>query len=165
MGLLRFLKSLLGKPQETDAAILAKEVSDSALVESGEMSVSAKSVSVKQENTVPQTVQDAVIPDGTGSINKEVTIKATEEETEEDLEPIPSQMAPFMVGMIKGRSYKLCRCGRSKKHPFCDDSHKAEGCKHKPYIFKPEHSGYHSICGCMESYDYPICDGTHDFLL
>ena len=83
----------------------------------------------------------------------------------EEIEPVPSQMAPYMVEMIKGRTYKLCRCGQSEKHPFCDGSHEENECQHKPYIFKPKRSGYHSICGCMESYSYPICDGTHDLLL
>ena len=131
MGLFRFLKSLVIKPQKSDATLLADDIArEYALEESSKHGVAASVA-----------------------------------EPEEAVEPIPSQMAPFMIEMIKGQSYNLCQCGQSKTAPFCDSSHEAEGCKHRPYVYKAKRTGYYSICGCMESYDYPICDGTHDLLL
>jgi hypothetical protein len=33
--------------------------------------------------------------------------------------------APITVDVEAGKSYWWCACGRSKKQPFCDGSHKA----------------------------------------
>ncbi len=166
MGLSSFLRSLFGVSQKSDADILADEISAYALTESSQVSISAQQEKLEVEPNQHASFQSHVTPETqTKGEAVDVSVVVEQEQPEEVLDPIPSQMAPFMVEMIKGRSYKLCTCGQSKNHPFCDSSHEVEGCKHKPYVYKPKRSGYHSVCGCMESYDYPICDGTHDLLL
>lgn len=72
---------------------------------------------------------------------------------------IASQMSPYMVDLEEGKTYKFCRCGESKKLPFCDDSHK--GSDAKPHTFTADKTECVNVCGCMESEDYPFCDGSH----
>lgn len=73
-----------------------------------------------------------------------------------------SQLAPYMVDLKEGETYKFCRCGQSKKLPFCDSSHEGTGAK--PHLYKSERTESVNICGCMESDDYPRCDGSHIIL-
>ena len=40
-------------------------------------------------------------------------------------EPEIGGRAPIPVEVEAGKSYWWCACGRSKKQPFCDGSHKA----------------------------------------
>ena len=42
-------------------------------------------------------------------------------------EPVVAQKAPYPVEVEAGKSYFWCACGRSKKQPFCDGSHKDTG--------------------------------------
>lgn len=70
-----------------------------------------------------------------------------------------AQKRPYMVEVEEGKSYFWCRCGRSKKQPFCDGSHKETSFTPVPY--KAESSGKVFFCGCKQTGGQPLCDGTH----
>jgi mannose-6-phosphate isomerase-like protein (cupin superfamily)/CDGSH-type Zn-finger protein len=74
--------------------------------------------------------------------------------------PIVASRKPFYVELRKGRPYRWCRCGRSKKQPFCDNSH--EGTGFEPIVYIGQYDGEEVLfCGCKQSGDAPFCDGTH----
>ncbi len=73
-----------------------------------------------------------------------------------------AQRAPFQVDVEAGKIYFWCACGRSRKQPFCDGSHK--GTSFSPKQFKPEASATVWLCGCKQSGQAPMCDGTHNTL-
>lgn len=73
-----------------------------------------------------------------------------------------AQKGPYQVELTAGRSYFFCRCGRSKKQPFCDGTHKGTGID--PQEFKVDTTGTFNLCGCKASDDMPFCDGTHNML-
>ena len=58
-----------------------------------------------------------------------------------------------------GKSYWWCACGRSKKQPFCDGSHK--GTPFTPIEFKAEKAEEAWFCACKRSGKKPMCDGSH----
>ncbi|CAB4014097.1 CDGSH iron-sulfur domain-containing 3, mitochondrial [Paramuricea clavata] len=65
---------------------------------------------------------------------------------------------PFVVE-LEAKRYSWCSCGRSKKQPFCDGSHKKTGLS--PLRFKLEESEMKVLCGCKQTSTPPYCDGTH----
>lgn len=75
---------------------------------------------------------------------------------------IAAQLSPYQVEVEEGRSYKWCRCGRSKTQPFCDESH--AGTDIGPLHFTAERTETLLLCGCKESGNPPFCDGTHNVL-
>jgi CDGSH iron-sulfur domain-containing protein 3 len=66
---------------------------------------------------------------------------------------------PIPVEVEAGKSYWWCACGRSKKQPFCDGSHK--GGAFSPVEFKPEAAAEVYFCACKRSAKKPMCDGSH----
>jgi len=66
-----------------------------------------------------------------------------------------------VVELEKGKTYKYCTCGYSKKMPFCDQSHVIKG-GGKPIVFIAETSGSKALCGCGKSQNKPYCDGSHN---
>ena len=77
-------------------------------------------------------------------------------------DPVIAQKAPYPVEVEEGRDYYWCSCGRIKKQPFCDGSHKDTGMT--PVKFKAEQTGTVYFCGCKHSKKGPLCDGTHTIL-
>jgi CDGSH-type Zn-finger protein len=75
---------------------------------------------------------------------------------------IAAQLSPYQVEVEAGKTYKWCRCGRSRTQPFCDESHAATGIE--PYLFVAERSETLLLCGCKETGDPPFCDGSHNVL-
>jgi len=70
--------------------------------------------------------------------------------------------APITHDVEAGKSYWWCACGKSKKQPFCDGSHKGTGlAPHK--LSAPETKDYY-LCGCKATRNNPFCDGTHKAL-
>jgi len=71
------------------------------------------------------------------------------------------QKKPYVMEMESG-NYAWCSCGKSKKQPFCDGSHK--GSEFKPFIKKIENPQKVAWCGCKHTKTPPFCDGSHNSL-
>jgi CDGSH-type Zn-finger protein len=74
-------------------------------------------------------------------------------------EAVIAQKGPFAVDVEAGRTYYWCACGRSKKQPFCDGSHKVTSLT--PVAVTAEASTRVWFCGCKHTGNKPYCDGTH----
>jgi len=68
-------------------------------------------------------------------------------------------LGPYCVELEQGKTYFWCRCGRSKRQPFCDGSHHGSGME--PVRFDAERSEAAWLCGCKRSAAAPMCDGSH----
>ena len=76
--------------------------------------------------------------------------------------PMIARKAPYPVEVIEGKTYFWCRCGRSKRQPLCDGSHKGTGIE--PVSYKAEATRKVFFCGCKQTQNPPVCDGTHSRL-
>ncbi|MBM3585317.1 MAG: CDGSH iron-sulfur domain-containing protein [Alphaproteobacteria bacterium] len=74
-------------------------------------------------------------------------------------EAVIAQKGPYPVEVEAGKTYWWCACGRSKKQPFCDGSHKVTSLT--PVSHTAEKAGRLFFCGCKHSARKPFCDGTH----
>ena len=70
-----------------------------------------------------------------------------------------AQKFPYPIEVEKGKSYYWCQCGKSKKQPFCDASHK--GTSFTPVVYKATETKKMYFCGCKSTSKQPFCDGTH----
>ncbi|MEX1148055.1 MAG: CDGSH iron-sulfur domain-containing protein, partial [Sphingomonadales bacterium] len=74
-----------------------------------------------------------------------------------------AQLKPCLKDLKKGRTYFWCSCGRSRRQPFCDGSHKGTG--FEPLAYKAEGEAEEVLfCGCKQTGTPPFCDGTHNNL-
>ncbi len=73
-----------------------------------------------------------------------------------------AQKAPIAVDVVPARKYWWCACGRSKKQPFCDSSHK--GTEFSPVMFETDTAQTIYFCCCKQTGNRPQCDGTHNSL-
>lgn len=77
-------------------------------------------------------------------------------------QPIIAQKGPFPVEVEAGKDYYWCACGKSRKQPFCDGSHKDSGMA--PVKYSADKSGTVYFCGCKHSQNGALCDGSHSKL-
>ena len=76
-----------------------------------------------------------------------------------NIKPVIAQKAPYPIEVEEGKSYYWCRCGQSKKQPFCDASHK--GTSFSPIVYEAKETKKMYFCGCKFTSNQPFCDGTH----
>ncbi len=76
-------------------------------------------------------------------------------------DPVIAQKSPYPTTLEPG-AYWWCQCGRSKKQPFCDGSHK--GTDFTPIKLEISEPATLALCGCKHSANKPYCDGTHKSL-
>ena len=77
-------------------------------------------------------------------------------------EPVIAQKSPYPIAVEAGKQYWWCACGRSKKQPFCDGSHKGTGLE--PVAVTADKTQQVWFCGCKNTSKKPFCDGTHSKL-
>ncbi len=73
--------------------------------------------------------------------------------------PVIAGRKPIEVELEAGKTYNWCRCGKSKKQPFCDCSH--QGTSFTPLAFTADESGTAHLCMCKHTENAPYCDGSH----
>lgn len=66
---------------------------------------------------------------------------------------------PISVEVEEGKKYFWCRCGKSKKQPFCDGAH--AGSDFTPMVYTAEKTGTLWFCACKQTNKEPLCDGSH----
>ena len=66
---------------------------------------------------------------------------------------------PIGIDVEAGKDYWWCACGKSKRQPFCDGSHKGSG--FSPVEYKPAAAEEAWFCACKRSAKKPMCDGSH----
>ena len=72
-----------------------------------------------------------------------------------------SKNAPHEVPVKSGETVYLCRCGKTKKAPFCDGAHSRHAPGVTPLAHKADKDGSVWVCGCGKSGNNPFCDGSH----
>jgi CDGSH-type Zn-finger protein len=76
--------------------------------------------------------------------------------------PVIAQISPIPVNVEAGKAYFWCACGRSKKQPFCDGSHKDTS--FTPVKYEAGQSTKIFFCCCKHTQNAPMCDGAHKTL-
>lgn len=69
---------------------------------------------------------------------------------------------PALLPLEAGQTYLWCRCGRSRRQPFCDGSHAGSGLE--PLAFVPARSQIFWLCNCKYTRQPPFCDAAHNRL-
>lgn len=76
-------------------------------------------------------------------------------------EPVVAAKLPAVLELQAG-TYWWCRCGLSKKQPFCDGAHK--GGAFSPMKLVLDQPKRVALCQCKLTAKSPYCDGTHSKL-
>ncbi len=77
--------------------------------------------------------------------------------------PEISKYKPYFFEVKKGKRYLWCACGRSKKQPLCDGSHRDT--EFMPVRYDADSDKDVLFCGCKHTGTAPFCDGAHNNLL
>ena len=72
--------------------------------------------------------------------------------------PVIAQKSPLVQKAEKG-TYHWCACGKSKKQPFCDGSHKGTGLGPVKHVVAEKTTVW--WCQCKHTAGAPLCDGSH----
>lgn len=72
--------------------------------------------------------------------------------------PYIAEKSPSILELEAG-TYWWCKCGLTKKQPFCDGSHKTTN--FSPVEFILEEKKKVALCRCKQTNTPPYCDGTH----
>jgi len=75
--------------------------------------------------------------------------------------PVVAKKQPYIVKLARG-DYYWCACGRSKRQPYCDGSHR--GTTFSPVKVAQGEPSEVKLCGCKQSATKPYCDCTHEKL-
>lgn len=70
---------------------------------------------------------------------------------------------PYPVEVEAGKKYFWCKCGKSRKQPFCDGTH--QGSEISPVLFVAEETKKVYFCGCKRTNKPPFCDGSHNTIV
>ncbi len=76
------------------------------------------------------------------------------------MQPLVARLKPCLIKLEAGRVYYWCRCGRSRKQPFCDGSHQGTGFEPVRHVTAADGEEV-LFCGCKHTRTPPFCDGTH----
>ncbi len=74
-------------------------------------------------------------------------------------EPPCPRKQPHVVKLAPG-AYYFCACGRSKRKPYCDGSHRST--LDSPIKLESTEAVEVRLCGCGRSASKPYCDCTHE---
>ena len=72
--------------------------------------------------------------------------------------PVVAAKSPAVLELEAGE-YWWCACGRSRRQPFCDGSHKGTGIT--PRKVELTEKKRLAFCNCKQSGHAPMCDGSH----
>ena len=75
--------------------------------------------------------------------------------------PRITERTPAVLELEPG-TYGWCRCGESKKQPYCDGSH--AGTDFMPEKLVLEEKRRVALCRCKHTGNSPHCDGSHSKL-
>lgn len=71
-------------------------------------------------------------------------------------------MEPALLPLSADQAYHWCRCGLSRRQPFCDGSHVGSGVE--PLLFTVRRTQTYWLCNCKYTRRPPFCDAAHNRL-
>ncbi|XP_074654127.1 uncharacterized protein LOC141908151 [Tubulanus polymorphus] len=85
-----------------------------------------------------------------------------DEGNETNLHSKVAQYGPYNISdeLKIGDTKYWCRCGLSKKQPWCDGSHAGTGIKPMRWKVEKQQMVW-ELCGCKHTKSAPLCDGSH----